>query len=132
MNRPSGYGFVTKVAGVGGATLVSVKLQEQYGNTTHNKIPISRIIRALQDFAIPVESSKRRRKSVQHFVAVTPSPKRSKVSPKSPKDSLFDLLKEGARTNKKAGWYLNMIHKKKDANGRGNENGSKHIALQVK
>jgi hypothetical protein len=54
----------------------------------------------------------------------TPSPERSKISPKSPQDYLFDLLKEGARTNKKAGWYLNMIRKKKDANGRGNENGT--------
>jgi hypothetical protein len=45
---------------------------------------------------------------VQHFVAIAPSPKRSKVSPKSSKDYLFDLLKEkeGARTNKIAGWYF--------------------------
>jgi hypothetical protein len=118
MNRPNGYGFVTKVAGVGGATLVSVKLQKEYGNTTHHKIPIPHITRAiLQDVFIPGESSKRRRKSVQHFVAVTPSPKRSKVSPKSPKDYLFDLLKEGARTNKKAGWYLNMIRKMRSGSG---------------
>jgi hypothetical protein len=76
MNRPNGYGFVTKVAGVGGATLVSVKLQEQYDNHakvagiggatlvsvklkgqydnhTHHKMPISHIISTLQFTSLP-------------------------------------------------------------------------------
>ncbi len=52
-NRPEGFGFVKKVAGVGAALMVSLKLEEIHGGSTHHGITMMDITPAIfgQEFA---------------------------------------------------------------------------------
>jgi hypothetical protein len=100
-NRPEGFGFVKKVAGVGAALMVSVKLDKIHGGSTHHGITMMDITPAIfgQEFALP----RRDRKRTCEAVTPTPSPKTSRprcVNRRSPIECLSDSLEAGAQSPK--------------------------------
>ena len=124
MNRPDGYGWVQLAAGVGGATIVSVKMTED-GNGIHHNIPMSHVTRAdLAAVFIPRGLSKRKRDTVQQPVPVTPSPQKRKTCTLGPEENLFQLLRNGAQNRKKKGWYKEMIRQERISKGECHLNGT--------
>jgi hypothetical protein len=105
-NRPEGFGFVNKVAGVGAASMVSVKLDKIHGGSTHHGITMMDITPAIfgQEFALPRPDRKRL------FEAVTPtsSPETRRprcVNRRSPIECLIDSLEAVAQCpNMTKGW----------------------------
>jgi hypothetical protein len=105
-NRPEGFGFVNKIAGVGAASTVSVKLDDVHGGSTHHGITMMDITPAIfgQEFARA--RSDRKRKCRDVTPTSSPEPSRThRVDRRSPIQRLVDTLEAGARCPKKAkGW----------------------------
>ena len=104
-NRPEGFGYVVKAAGVGGATIVSVKLRDVDGGTTHHSIPLADVTPAIfgQEFDQPRPQRKRPPSPVQSESKM--EQKKPKLDTRPPIVILMEKLKHGARYNKKRGWY---------------------------
>ncbi len=105
-NRPEGFGFVKKVAGVGAALMVSVKLDKIHGGSTHHGITMMDITPAIfgQEFALPRRD--RKRKCGDVTPTLSPEPSRiHRVGSWSPIQCLIDTLEAGARCpNRPKGW----------------------------
>jgi hypothetical protein len=105
-NRPEGFGFISKVAGVGAASMVTVKLDEIHGGSTHHGITMNDITPAIfgQEFALP----RRDRKRKCGVVTPTSSPEPSRppcIDRRAPIERLVDSLEAGARCpNRPKGW----------------------------
>ena len=136
-NRPEGFGFISKVAGVGAASMVTVKLDEIHGGSTHHGITMNDITPAIfgQEFAVPRPD----RKQKCEAVTLTLSPETSRprrVDRRSPIERLIDSLEAGARCpNMKKGWRpakLSLNYGKKMKRGKLVMNHSKRQQLLVK
>jgi hypothetical protein len=103
--RQEGYGWATKVAGVGAATLVSVETD----GCLHKDITIDHLTAAV--FGTYGESPpKRKRKQVESFMTVNlPPQKKQVIDDQSPIEKLIAVLQDGASKGKKKGWYLKEI-----------------------
>ncbi len=105
-NRSEGFGFISKVAGVGAASMVTVKLDEIHGGSTHHGITMNDITPAIfgQEFALP----RRDRKRKCGVVTPTSSPEPSRppcIDRRAPIERLVDSLEAGARCpNRPKGW----------------------------
>jgi hypothetical protein len=106
-NRQEGYGYVHKVAGVGGATIVSVQMSKDGGDgCLHHNISVDHLTSSLVD--LDGESPRRKRKPVESSTINLPG-KKQFTDDRSPLERLINILQDGACKGKKKGWYLKEL-----------------------
>jgi uncharacterized Zn finger protein (UPF0148 family) len=106
-NRPKGYGYVVEVAGVGAATICSVKFEKAFdGGRLHKAIAVSAVTPTLPDYDFYCSQMKRKR--IERIQYDAPDPKRQKpntLDKRSPIERLVDSLQNGHRRLKTKGWH---------------------------
>jgi hypothetical protein len=104
MNRLAGYGYVTKVAGVGAATIMSVIYSLAYDSRLHHNITMNEVTPARVSADFTASSAASRLRSREDTTIKEDTEPALQKDIRSPTIKLIDSLKDAYSRNRGTGW----------------------------